>query len=192
MRPHQTHPSLLRNIHPPIPKQGFLLPQSLVYVVLLRACDSGLVPVGWAVVAGQEQDLHGLGGGDGGPQAEDAGAQGLDAGSDPVLRAVDEVREVSGVDEEPAAAVDGPPVFLGHHRLRPGGDGPQEAGGLAFDQVRWRGRDFRLRFFPGPHIFERGNLKVLVGRVSDRSAEQAERLAARGAKLLQAIGLAVF
>ena len=69
MRPHQTHPSLLRNIHPPIPKQGFLLPQSLVYVVLLRACDSGLVPVGWAVVAGQEQDLHGLGGGDGGPQA---------------------------------------------------------------------------------------------------------------------------
>lgn len=50
--------------------------------------------MGWAVVAGQEEDLHRLGCGDGCPEAQDAGALGLDAGPDPVLGAVDEVGEV--------------------------------------------------------------------------------------------------
>ena len=100
MRPHQPHPSLLRYIHPAVPKRHLLLPQGLVDVGLLGAGDPGFFPVGWAVVAGQEQYLHGLGCGDGSPEAEDAGALGLDAGPDPVLRAVDEVGEAGGVDED--------------------------------------------------------------------------------------------
>ena len=52
MRPHQPHPSLLRDIHAAVSERRLLLPQRLLDVGLLGAGDPGFFPVGWAVVAG--------------------------------------------------------------------------------------------------------------------------------------------
>jgi len=48
------------------------------------------------VVAGEEDDLSRVGGGNGSPQAEDAGALGFDAGPDALAGAGGELVEVGG------------------------------------------------------------------------------------------------